>query len=209
MRGLASRGVAVSIDDFGTGYTSLGLLRQLPVHELKIDKSFVMGMAQGARSRGEAPGEDTAIVRSTADLAHNLGLNVVAEGVENQWTLDLLGTLRLRPGAGLPHRAADAGGGVRRLAGRVVLEGARELSRAAPLLRDRLVLVVAGVRLLLLGQAAHRLADEGLVEHLLVAQLLEELPHLGIGEVGDAPGRRTRGPSSPTRGPPASPGAPT
>jgi len=82
---LAGRGVAVSIDDFGTGFSSLGLLRRLPVHELKIDKSFVIGMA------GEG-GEDTAIVRSTADLAHNLGLTVVAEGVEDQWTLDLLGT---------------------------------------------------------------------------------------------------------------------
>jgi diguanylate cyclase (GGDEF)-like protein/PAS domain S-box-containing protein len=82
---LTSRGVVVSIDDFGTGYSSLGLLRRLPVHELKIDKSFVLGMA------GEG-GEDTAIVRSTADLAHNLGLNVVAEGVEDQWTLDLLAT---------------------------------------------------------------------------------------------------------------------
>jgi diguanylate cyclase (GGDEF)-like protein/PAS domain S-box-containing protein len=82
---LTGRGVAVSIDDFGTGYSSLGLLRRLPVHELKIDKSFVIGMA------GETS-EDTAIVRSTADLAHNLGLNVVAEGVEDQWTLDLLGS---------------------------------------------------------------------------------------------------------------------
>jgi diguanylate cyclase (GGDEF)-like protein/PAS domain S-box-containing protein len=80
---LASRGVTVAIDDFGTGYSSLGLLRKLPVNELKIDKSFVIGMA------GEG-GEDTAIVRSTADLAHNLGLNVVAEGVEDEWTLDLL-----------------------------------------------------------------------------------------------------------------------
>jgi diguanylate cyclase (GGDEF)-like protein/PAS domain S-box-containing protein len=82
---LAGRGVSVSIDDFGTGYTSLALLRKLPVHELKIDKSFVMGMA--ADSGGA---EDTAIVRSTADLAHNLGLTAVAEGVENPWTLDLL-----------------------------------------------------------------------------------------------------------------------
>jgi diguanylate cyclase (GGDEF)-like protein len=80
---LSSRDVAVAIDDFGTGYSSLGLLRKLKVHELKIDKSFVIGMA------GEG-GEDTAIVRSTADLAHNLGLTVVAEGVEDQWTLDLL-----------------------------------------------------------------------------------------------------------------------
>jgi EAL domain-containing protein (putative c-di-GMP-specific phosphodiesterase class I) len=83
---LTKRGVAVSIDDFGTGFSSLASLRKLPVHELKIDKSFVMGMA------GDAA-EDTAIVRSTADLAHNLGLVVVAEGVEDQWTLDLLSTL--------------------------------------------------------------------------------------------------------------------
>ena len=82
---LSGRGVLVSIDDFGMGHTSLRLLRRLPVHELKIDKEFVIGMkADGAGA------EDTAIVRSTADLAHNLGLTVVAEGVENQWTLDLL-----------------------------------------------------------------------------------------------------------------------
>jgi EAL domain-containing protein (putative c-di-GMP-specific phosphodiesterase class I) len=80
---LASRGVGVSIDDFGTGFTSLGMLRRHRVAELKIDRSFVSGM------KGEG-GEDTAIVRSTSDLAHNLGLSVVAEGVEDQWTLDLL-----------------------------------------------------------------------------------------------------------------------
>jgi diguanylate cyclase (GGDEF)-like protein/PAS domain S-box-containing protein len=87
---LTSRGVRVAIDDFGIGYSSLDRLRRLKVHELKIDKSFVMGMAN--EEGDETAFEDTAIVRSTADLAHNLGLSVVAEGVENQWTLDLLGT---------------------------------------------------------------------------------------------------------------------
>jgi EAL domain-containing protein (putative c-di-GMP-specific phosphodiesterase class I) len=80
---LKSRGVEVAIDDFGTGYSSLSLLRHLPVGELKIDRSFVMGM-DGNGS------EDTAIVRSTSDLAHNLGLLVVAEGVEDEQTLDAL-----------------------------------------------------------------------------------------------------------------------
>jgi EAL domain-containing protein (putative c-di-GMP-specific phosphodiesterase class I) len=80
---LTGRGVLVSIDDFGMGYTSLNLLRRLPLHELKIDGSFVRGM------RGDAA-EDTAIVRSTAELAHHLGLTAVAEQVEDQWTLDLL-----------------------------------------------------------------------------------------------------------------------
>jgi len=81
--GLSNRGVMVAIDDFGTGQTALAQLTRLPVHELKIDKLFVLGMA------GDS-GEETAIVRSAADLAHNLGLGAVAEGVENQWTLDLL-----------------------------------------------------------------------------------------------------------------------
>jgi diguanylate cyclase (GGDEF)-like protein/PAS domain S-box-containing protein len=96
LKELADRRVAVAIDDFGIGYTSLDHLRRLPVQELKIDRSFVMGMA---REEGDPGGdgqnrafEDTAIVRSTADLAHNLGLDVVAEGVEDQWTLDLLGS---------------------------------------------------------------------------------------------------------------------
>ena len=79
---LRSVGVRVSIDDFGTGYSSLAQLKRLPVTELKIDKSFVMQLAEGS--------DDAFIVRSMIDLGHHLGLSVVAEGVESNTALALL-----------------------------------------------------------------------------------------------------------------------
>ncbi len=75
LEALHEMGLRIAIDDFGTGYSSLVSLKQLPVSAIKIDKSFVMGM--------EADNDDAAIVKSTVDLGRNLGLEVVAEGVES------------------------------------------------------------------------------------------------------------------------------
>ncbi|MDR9435954.1 MAG: bifunctional diguanylate cyclase/phosphodiesterase [Thiohalophilus sp.] len=82
LESLRNSGVMLSIDDFGTGFSSLAYLRHLPITEIKIDKVFVQGMLNSANDR--------AIVKTIIDLAHNLGFQVVAEGVEDNQTLLLL-----------------------------------------------------------------------------------------------------------------------
>ncbi len=85
LRRLSQRGVHVSLDDFGVGYTSLGHLDRLPIDELKIDRQFVASLASG--------GDGGAVVRAVVSLGHGLGMNVVAEGVEERSTIALLASL--------------------------------------------------------------------------------------------------------------------
>ena len=73
---IAALGVSLSIDDFGTGYSSLSQLARMPVHEVKIDRSFVQGL--------ESDPEFAPVVRSAIDMGHGLGLKVVAEGIETE-----------------------------------------------------------------------------------------------------------------------------
>ncbi len=82
LKELDDKGFRISIDDYGTGYSSLAYIRQLPIKEIKIDRSFVMDMIEQK--------DDMMIVHTTIEMSHNLGLEVVAEGVENQEALDEL-----------------------------------------------------------------------------------------------------------------------
>ncbi len=106
LRRLHDIGVRLAVDDFGTGYSSLSYLRRLPVHEVKVDRTFVQGMATD-------PG-DLAIVRAVVDLSRHFGLTVVAEGVESELTLDLLEEMGCDVGQGflfsrpLPYERLEA-----------------------------------------------------------------------------------------------------
>jgi EAL domain-containing protein (putative c-di-GMP-specific phosphodiesterase class I) len=82
---LRAMGVRLSVDDYGTGYSSLTYLKSLPVDELKIDRSFIKCLTSDA--------DDAVIVQSAMDLGHNLGLSIVAEGVEDEPTKDALTAL--------------------------------------------------------------------------------------------------------------------
>jgi EAL domain-containing protein (putative c-di-GMP-specific phosphodiesterase class I) len=80
-------GIIVSIDDFGAGFTSLAYLRSLAVGELKLDRTFITALG------ADGKGRDLDLVRATITLGHDMGLRVVAEGIEDVETLDLLGEL--------------------------------------------------------------------------------------------------------------------
>ena len=92
LRRLDALGVSLSLDDFGTGYSSLSRLRELPIDEIKIDRSFA--------ARIEANERDVAIMRSTIELGHNLGCSVVAEGLETAEALDCVAALGCDTGQG-------------------------------------------------------------------------------------------------------------
>ncbi|HEY0699453.1 MAG TPA: sensor domain-containing phosphodiesterase [Micromonospora sp.] len=92
LRRLRDIGVRLSVDDFGTGYSSLSYLRRLPVHEVKVDRSFVQGMATDP--------VDLAIVNAVVTLSQQFGLTVVAEGVESELTLELLQDIGCQIGQG-------------------------------------------------------------------------------------------------------------
>jgi diguanylate cyclase (GGDEF)-like protein len=101
LKELGAMGVSIAIDDFGTGFSSLSQLKTLPVGTLKIDRSFVSGMCDDAR--------DAFIVRAAIRLGHDLGMAIVAEGVEDEETFELLRELQCDSVQGyLIHRPADA-----------------------------------------------------------------------------------------------------
>jgi len=89
---LTNNGVKLSIDDFGTGYSSLSYLKQLPINTLKIDRSFIMNIPEDK--------DDTQIASTIITMAHGLGIDVVAEGIETEEQLKYLNTLNCARGQG-------------------------------------------------------------------------------------------------------------
>ncbi len=118
LRDLSDRGMRLGLDDFGTGYSSLAVLRDLPIREIKIDRSFINGLTTSAA--------DETIVRSTVGLAHDLDLSVIAEGVEDEDTLRHLAELGCDEAQGYYFSAARA----RHAAGVVRAAGHRRRSAA-------------------------------------------------------------------------------
>jgi EAL domain-containing protein (putative c-di-GMP-specific phosphodiesterase class I) len=110
VRELHGLGVLIAIDDYGTGFSSLGYLRDLRVHSLKLDKSFVIDLETREQNR--------VIVESTVQMAHALGLEVVAEGVETKWVEEYLRSIGYDLGQGYlfarPMAADDCVGWVLR-----------------------------------------------------------------------------------------------
>jgi EAL domain-containing protein (putative c-di-GMP-specific phosphodiesterase class I) len=121
-------GVTFALDDFGTGYSSLAYLKQLPINELKIDRSFVSNI-------GNQP-DDEVIVRSTVELARGLGLRVTAEGVESQASWDRLASFGCHNAQGfLLSRPLPPGEFATWLAGAPARHGSAGPPRTARLLR--------------------------------------------------------------------------
>ena len=118
---ISSRGVRLALDDFGTGASSLSHLRELPVQGLKIDKSFVAGLS------GPHPEHAAVLVRSITALANNLGLRVVAEGIETHDQLDQITALGAHVGQGYlisrPLRATDFGAWLKQRQTRLAVVG--------------------------------------------------------------------------------------
>ena len=106
MRALHCSGIHISIDDFGTGYSSLSHLKRFPINTVKIDRSFIRDITTDS--------DDAAIVGAIIAMAHNMGLKVIAEGVETQQQLDFLHSLQCDEVQGflfsppVPHHEACA-----------------------------------------------------------------------------------------------------